>query len=54
MGIVGLVTIVNIWLILPTIVVVLAFYLVRQLYVKTSRSIKRLDGISKYYLLVNS
>ena len=40
--------IINYWLLIPTIVTGSIFYFLRSIYMKTSRCIKRLEGISKY------
>jgi len=47
MGIVVVVTILNFCFIIPTFVLAIIFYKLRCWYVSTSRSIKRLEGISK-------
>lgn len=41
------VAIVNYWLLIPTIFVGIIFYFIRNYYLSTSRSIKRLEGVSK-------
>ncbi|XP_063224295.1 probable multidrug resistance-associated protein lethal(2)03659 [Bacillus rossius redtenbacheri] len=45
-GIVTLIATVNYWILLPTVFVVIIFYLFRIIYVHTSRSVKRLEGIT--------
>lgn len=47
LGVVLIVAIVNFWLLIPTAVMFVFFYMLRVCYVSTSRSIKRLEGISK-------
>lgn len=46
-GIIIVVAIVNPWLMIPTVVSAVIFYFLRIFYVRTSRNIKRLEGISK-------
>jgi ATP-binding cassette subfamily C (CFTR/MRP) protein 4 len=47
LGIITVVAIVNVWLLIPTAVMFSIFYTLRLYFVATSRSIKRLEGISK-------
>ncbi|KAJ9591425.1 hypothetical protein L9F63_002031, partial [Diploptera punctata] len=47
MGVVLLVAIVNLWLLIPTVFMFVMFYLLRMYYLSTSRSLKRLDGITR-------
>jgi hypothetical protein len=47
LGVVLIVAVVNFWLLIPTAVMFVFFYTLRVCYVSTSRSIKRLEGISK-------
>ncbi|KAK7866057.1 hypothetical protein R5R35_013557 [Gryllus longicercus] len=47
LGIVVVVVIVNYWLIIPTVIMGIMFYLMRQFYLATSRSVKRLEGIAR-------
>lgn len=47
LGVVLIVAVVNLWLLIPTSVMFVLFYLLRVCYVSTSRSVKRLEGISK-------
>lgn len=42
------VTTVNYYLSIPTLLLCAIFYLIRRYYIKTSRSVKRLEGISKF------
>lgn len=44
---------VNPWLVLPAFFVGILFYLFAQYFLRTSRNIKRLEGISKLLLLYN-
>lgn len=48
-GIVGVLALINVWLLVPPLVVGYVFYLMRNYYLKTSRGVKRLEGISKNY-----
>ena len=41
-------TFMNYWLLIPTIITGCLFYFLKNIYSKTSRSIKRLEGVSKY------
>uniref|UniRef100_A0A1B0DIE5 Uncharacterized protein n=1 Tax=Phlebotomus papatasi TaxID=29031 RepID=A0A1B0DIE5_PHLPP len=50
-AIITLVAIVNYWLLLPTFIMSLLFYLLRFVYVNTARSIKRVEALSKYIIL---
>ncbi|GLG99917.1 Probable multidrug resistance-associated protein lethal(2)03659 [Gryllus bimaculatus] len=47
LGIVVVVVVVNYWLIIPTVIMGIMFYLMRQFYLATSRSVKRLEGIAR-------
>lgn len=46
-GIVAVVSIVNYWLLVPTFIVAILFYFLRLFYLSTSRSIKRLEGVTR-------
>ncbi|CAG2057728.1 unnamed protein product [Timema podura] len=46
-AIITVVAIVNPWLLLPTFVVGVIFYMLRVVFLATSRSVKRLEGVSK-------
>ena len=48
MGVLVIVAIANYWLILPAVLILMMLYGLRVLYVHTSRSIKRIEAISKY------
>lgn len=48
LGIVIVVGLVNIYLMIPTFIVVYVSYKLSDFYLSTSRSIKRLEGISEY------
>lgn len=48
-GIIIVIAIVNVWLLLPTAIIGFIFYLIRIFYLSTSRSVKRLEGTSKFY-----
>ncbi|XP_021935708.1 multidrug resistance-associated protein 4-like isoform X2 [Zootermopsis nevadensis] len=47
LGVVLIVAVVNLWLLIPTSVMFVLFYLLRVCYVSTSRSVKRLEGITR-------
>lgn len=47
LGIIVVVAVVNYWLLLPTLFVGVIFYLLRIVYLSTSRSVKRLDGLTR-------
>ncbi|KAF5283714.1 hypothetical protein FQR65_LT13749 [Abscondita terminalis] len=46
-GIIAVVASVNSWLLVPTFVIVVIFYLLRVFYLATSRSVKRLEGVTR-------
>ncbi|XP_048004907.1 ATP-binding cassette sub-family C member 4-like [Leguminivora glycinivorella] len=46
-GIVVVVAVVNYWLLLPTLIIGLVFYGLRIVYIASSRSIKRLEGVTR-------
>lgn len=48
----GMTVALNYWLVIPTIVASLVMYLVLNVYIKTSRNVKRLDGISKLIFIL--
>lgn len=45
--IIGMTITLNYWLVIPTIATSVVMYLIVDVYMKTSRNVKRLDGISK-------
>lgn len=47
LGIITVVAIANVWLLIPTLIVGIIFYYLRIFYLATSRSIKRLEGVSE-------
>jgi ATP-binding cassette subfamily C (CFTR/MRP) protein 4 len=47
LGIFVIVGIVNYWLVIPTIIISILFFLMRVVYITTSRSVKRLEGITR-------
>lgn len=51
LGIIVVVAIANYWLLIPTVVIGIIFYYIRVFYLATSRSVKRLEGVSKYLFL---
>lgn len=52
LGIIIVVAIINPWLLLPTGIAGFIFYLLRIFYLATGRSVKRLEGVSKYFTLL--
>lgn len=46
-GTLALSAIVNPWLLLPSVLLCTIFYFIRKVYIKTSRSVKRVESISK-------
>ncbi|XP_065349429.1 probable multidrug resistance-associated protein lethal(2)03659 [Cloeon dipterum] len=46
-GIVTVIAVVNVWLLIPTAVISVIFYFIRVIYLKTSRSVKRLEGVTR-------
>lgn len=49
LGIIIVVGVVNPWLMLPTVGIGIIFYLLRIFYLRTSRNVKRLEGVSRYH-----
>ncbi|KAB0797841.1 hypothetical protein PPYR_08834 [Photinus pyralis] len=47
LGIIGIISSVNPWLLIPTVVIGVIFYFIRKLYLTISRSVKRLEGITR-------
>ncbi|GLG99920.1 Putative multidrug resistance-associated protein [Gryllus bimaculatus] len=47
LGIIAVLAVVNYWLLIPTLVIGFMFYLMRQFYLSTSRSVKRLEGVTR-------
>lgn len=47
LGIIIVVAIANVWLLIPTVVVGIIFYYLRIFYLATSRSVKRLEGVTR-------
>jgi ATP-binding cassette subfamily C (CFTR/MRP) protein 4 len=52
LGVIVVVAVVNYWMLIPTVVMLVLFFLLRMYYIPTSRSIKRLEGISKLILFL--
>jgi ATP-binding cassette subfamily C (CFTR/MRP) protein 4 len=48
LAVVIVVSVLNVWLLIPTVLMFIIFYALRQYYLSTSRSLKRLEAISKY------
>ncbi|KAF2894428.1 hypothetical protein ILUMI_11735 [Ignelater luminosus] len=46
-GSVVVIAVVNYWLIIPTIIIAVILYFLRVIYITTSRSVKRLEGVSR-------
>lgn len=46
--IVGMIFLLNPWIVLPTLPLVAVFYLFRQVYLATSRDVKRLEATCEY------
>ncbi|KAF5283719.1 hypothetical protein FQR65_LT13754 [Abscondita terminalis] len=46
-GVVTVISIVNYWLILPAVGILTVFYFLRSIYISTSRSLIRLDGVTR-------
>lgn len=49
-----IVMLVNFWLVIPTLVMIILFYLFRYVFINTSRSVKRIDSISKLNEIIYS
>ena len=49
LGIIIVVAIVSPWLMIPTVIAGIIFYFLRIFYIRTSRNVKRLEGISKCF-----
>lgn len=52
-GIIVVVAIVNYWFLLPTVLIGIIFYFLRNFYLMTSRSVKRMEATSNYSILFN-
>jgi len=48
-GILIVVGVVNAYLTLPTLVIVVVFFKMRKMYMTTTRNVKRLEGVGKFY-----
>lgn len=53
LGIVVVVAITNPLLMIPTVVISFIFWWLRVIYVRTGRSVKRLEGVSEYFKIIN-
>lgn len=42
-----IVAIANYWLLIPALIILVIFYIIRGIYVRTSRSLKRVESLSK-------
>lgn len=51
-GILIIVGIVNYWLIIPTVVMLIVFYWMRNYYIWPARSLKRIEAISKAFCFI--
>jgi ATP-binding cassette subfamily C (CFTR/MRP) protein 4 len=47
LGVIIVVALVNYWMLIPTVVMLVLFFMLRVYYIATSHSIKRLEGIRK-------
>ncbi|XP_060815467.1 probable multidrug resistance-associated protein lethal(2)03659 isoform X2 [Bombus pascuorum] len=47
LGIIVVVAIANYWLLIPTVIIGIIFYYIRVFYLATSRSVKRLEGVTR-------
>ncbi|EZA62671.1 putative multidrug resistance-associated protein [Ooceraea biroi] len=47
LGIIVVVAIANVWLLIPTVIICIIFYYLRVFYLATSRSVKRLEGVTR-------
>lgn len=57
LGIIAVISSINIWIILPTLALGIIFYILRRFYLSTARDVKRLEGISefpKFYTFLSS
>lgn len=52
-GTIVIVGTVSVWLLIPTVVVILLFYYMRVIYISTSRAVIRMEGTSKFYVNMN-
>ena len=52
LGIIIIIALVNVWLLIPTIFLGVIFVYLRRFYLSSARDVKRLEGISKLWLLV--
>lgn len=46
-GVLVVVVIVNYWMIIPLAILMIVFYFMRLLYLRTTQSVKRLEGVGK-------
>jgi ATP-binding cassette subfamily C (CFTR/MRP) protein 4 len=53
-GIIVVVAVVNVYTLIPTVVIAILFYFMRDFYLKSSRNLKRMDATSKFsYFMSN-
>lgn len=45
---------VNFWLLIPTAIMCILFYVMRYLYVNTGRSLKRIEALSKFTIYMSN
>lgn len=51
-AVLAIVVVVNYWLLAPTVVISIVFYLMRTVYVNAGRSIKRMEAICKFWKIL--
>lgn len=51
-GILVIVAIVNFWLLVPTFIMLILFYILRGIYMSAGRSVKRVEAQSKKNLII--
>lgn len=53
MGVLVVILLIDITLIIPTATSIIVFYILRVIYIRTTGAVKRLEGISKLFCLVD-